>query len=59
MREYEIVYRLLINRRRLYQRCTFKAICKLHALIRFKINVKHKKNLKREILKIRRIKHGS
>lgn len=59
MKYYKIEYTLLFNGRRLYyQSNNIKALCKVHALIKFKIKYKHRKSLKREILKIRRIKEN-
>lgn len=53
MKKYRIEYTLLINNRRMYFRSTpIKAICRLHALLKFKRKIKHKKELKREILKV-------
>lgn len=59
MKKYMVEYTLLVKRHTLYYQYVTKAICRLHALIKFKINVKHKKFLKRRILKVRRIKYGS
>ena len=59
MKKYMVEYTLLVKNNTLHHQYITKAMCKLHALIRFRINVKHKKNLKRKILKVRRIKYGS
>ena len=53
MKKYRIEYTLLVNNRRMYFISSpIKAICKLHALLKFKRKTKHKKELKREILKV-------
>ena len=53
MKKYRIEYTLLVNNRRMYFISPpIKAICKFHALLKFKRKTKHKKELKREILKV-------
>jgi len=52
MKKYRITYALIISNKRFYFDYYVKALCKLHALIKFKISVKHNKKFKREILKI-------
>ena len=52
MKKYRITYALMISNKRFYFDYFIKALCKLHALIKFKIRVKHNKKFKREILKI-------
>ncbi len=53
MKKYQIEYTLLINRKRMYFISPpLKAICKFHALLKFKRKIKHKKEFKREILKV-------
>ena len=55
--KYQIKYTLTINNRVLYfVSKPLKAICKLHALLRFKMIYKHNKCFKREILKVSRVK---
>ncbi len=58
MKKYYIVeYTLLIHNRRMYFRSnSIKSFCKLFALLKFKRCYKHKKSLKREILRVRREK---
>lgn len=58
MKKYQIEYTLLINRRRIYFVSNpIKALCRFHALLKFKVKVKHNKKLKREILKVGRCKN--
>lgn len=55
---YRVEYTLLVNNRRMYFiSAPLKALCKFHALLKFKKHNKHKKILKREILQIKRCKH--
>lgn len=60
MKNYDVVYKIRITTaRRSYDR-TFsyqvKALCKLHALLKFKKRVKHVKHYQRKIINIKRSK---
>lgn len=58
MKKYRIEYTLLINNRRVYFISPpIKAVCRFHALLKFKAKIKHKKELKREILKVGKCKN--
>lgn len=58
MKKYRIEYTLLINNRRAYLISPpIKAMCRFHALLKFKRKTKHKKKLKRKILKVGRCKN--
>lgn len=56
MKKYKITYSLLINNNRRYFIYYVYGLCKLHALIKFKLKNKHKKVFKREILQIKNCK---
>ena len=60
MRNYIIIYSIKIttNRNSYVRNFSYKleAICKLHALLKFKKLVKHTKHYQRKIISIRRIK---
>lgn len=58
-KHYIVEYTLMYNNKRLYYRANIKSFCKLFALLKFKRCYKHKKSLKREILRIRREKNVS
>lgn len=56
-RYYRIYYTLNVyGRKTFFMSNKIKAICKLHALIKFMRHYKHKKELKRQILKVEKLK---